>query len=133
MKMKNMNIEKYRFMKIKSLIISLIAILMITSCEKMIEVDQPDIIEQEQAFSDANSIRLSIIGIYGLMSDLVEPLFLAGEVRADLVTANKSADADIKEFSNSSFSASNKYISPKPFYTIINNTSWRFRNLFLPL
>lgn len=97
--------------------------MLVTSCEKMIDVDQPDIIEQDQAFSDKNSIRLSIIGIYGLMSDLVETMFLAGEVRADLVIANKSADPDIKEFSNNSFSGSNPYISPKPFYNIINNTN----------
>ena len=118
-----LNKEKYSFMKIKTFIISLISLMIITACEKMIDVDQPDIIEQEQAFSDQNSVRLSMIGIYGLMSDLVEPLFLAGEVRADLVVANKSAESDIKEFSNNSFSASNPYVSPKPFYNIINNTN----------
>ena len=98
-------------------------LLSLTSCEDWIEVDQPDIIEQEQAFSDKNSTRLAMLGLYGLMTDLVEPMFLAGEVRADLVTATKSADAYIKEFSNNSFSASNPYISPKPFYTLINNTN----------
>ena len=91
MKMKNLNRVSnninYRLMKIKIYILSLIALLMIASCEKMFEVDQPDIIEQDQAFSDKNSTRLSLIGIYGLMAELVEPMFLAGEVRADLVIA----------------------------------------------
>lgn len=94
-----------------------------TSCEEWIYIDQPDIIEQQQAFSDKNSTRLAMLGLYGLMADLTEPLFLAGEVRADLVVATKSADAYIKEFSNNSFSASNPYISPKPFYSLINNTN----------
>ncbi|UCH14096.1 MAG: RagB/SusD family nutrient uptake outer membrane protein [Bacteroidales bacterium] len=110
-------------MKIKTYILGLIALLTTASCEKMFEVDQPDIIEQDQAFSDKNSTRLSLIGIYGLMAELVEPMFLAGEVRADLVIANKSADPYIKEYSNNSFSSSNPYSSPKPFYTIINNTN----------
>lgn len=95
----------------------------LSSCEKMIDVDQPDIIEQEQAFDDKNTSRLSLLGLYGYMTDLVEPMFLAGEVRADLTIAAKSADAYIKEFSNNSFSASNPYISPKPYYTIINNAN----------
>jgi len=60
-------------------------LLMFTSCEDFIDVDQPDIIEQEQAFDDNNSTRLALIGLYGLMTELVEPMFLAGEVRADLV------------------------------------------------
>lgn len=98
-------------------------LLMFTSCEDFIDVDQPDIIEQEQAFDDNNSTRLALIGLYGLMTELVEPMFLAGEVRADLVISTKSADAFISEFSNNSFSASNPYISPKPFYAIINNAN----------
>lgn len=124
MKVKQQNIKsiKHGLMKLR-VFIPIMAILVITSCEGIIEIDQPDIIEQNQAFSDKNSTRLSMIGLYGLMSDMVEPLFLAGEVRADLVTAQKSADAYIKEFSNNSFSASNPYISPKPFYTLINNTN----------
>ena len=125
MKMKKLNKVNnsinYRLMKMKTFILSLIALLMIISCEKLIEVDQPDIIEQDQAFSDKNSIRLSLIGIYGLMAELVEPMFLAGEVRADLVIANKSANPYIKEYSNNIFSASNPYNSPKTFYSIINN------------
>ena len=98
-------------------------LILCTSCEEWIAIDQPDIIEKEQAFNDKNSTRLAMIGLYGLMADLTEPLFLAGEVRADLVVATKSADAYIKEFSNNSFSASNPYISPKPFYSLINNTN----------
>jgi starch-binding outer membrane protein, SusD/RagB family len=112
-------------MKYHSLIIIGLSwmLILFASCEEWIEVDQPDIIEQEQAFNDKNSTRLAMLGLYGLMADLVEPLFLAGEVRADLVVATKSADAYIKEFSNNSFSASNPYISPKPFYNLINNTN----------
>ena len=110
-------------MKTGSVILGLIALMLISSCEGLIEVDQPDIIEQNQAFSDKNSTRLAILGIYGLMADLVEPMFLAGEVRADLVTSTKSANTYIKEFSNNTFSASNPYISPRPFYTIINNVN----------
>lgn len=117
------NRTKYRLMKLRALICGMFVIFTFVSCENFINVDQPDIIEQEQAFNDKNSTRLSINGIYGLMTDLVEPMFLAGEVRADLVVANKSAYSDIKEFSNNSFSASNAYISPKPFYSIINNTN----------
>ncbi|MBN2698248.1 MAG: RagB/SusD family nutrient uptake outer membrane protein [Bacteroidales bacterium] len=110
-------------MKIQIIISALLALLIIPSCEKFIDVDQPDIIEQEQAFSDKNSTRLSMIGLYGLMAELVEPMFLAGEVRADLVIAGQSANSYIKEFSNNTFSASNPYISPKPFYTLINNVN----------
>ena len=127
MKMKNINSAnnsiKHRLMKINTLILSLIAILMIISCEKLVDVDQPDIIEQDQVFADKNSTRLSLIGIYGLMAELVEPLFLAGEVRADLVIANKSADPYIKEYSNNSFSSTNPYNSPNPFYAVINNVN----------
>ena len=122
MDLKNKSI-KFSQMKNTVFFLSLVILLIVSSCEKMIDVDQPDTIEQNQAFTDKNSISLSILGIYSLMTDLVEPMFLAGEVRADLVVSSKSAGTYIKEFSNNSFSASNPYISPKPFYTIINNTN----------
>jgi hypothetical protein len=120
MKMKNMNIAKK---SILALIPGLLAVLIVTSCEKLVDVDQPDIIEQDQAFGDANSTRLSMLGIYGLMAELVEPLFLAGEVRADLAIAGGSADPYIQEYSNNSFSSSNPYNSPRPFYAVINNVN----------
>ena len=87
-------------MSIKTVVIFCFAamLLVFTGCEKIINIDQPDIIEEEQAFKDDNSTRLAMLGFYGLMTELVEPLFLAGEVRADLVTATKSADSYIKEF-----------------------------------
>ncbi len=110
-------------MRTKVIIFSALSMLLLSSCEGLINVDQPDVIEQYQAFDDPNSTRLSMIGLYGLMTDLVEPLFLAGEVRADLSVATNSADNYIKEYSNNSFSASNPYISPKPFYTLINNVN----------
>lgn len=119
-------------MKSRIFIYSLIFVGLLTSCDSWINVDQPDVIEQEQAFDDPNSARLSMIGLYGLMADMVEPLFLAGEVRADLTIATKSAETFIKEYSNNSFSASNPYISPKPFYTLINNANdfiYEFENL----
>ena len=112
-------------MKLRTgIIIALSTMLLIfTSCEDFLDIDQPDIIEQEQAFDDKNSTRLALIGLYGLMTDLVEPMFLAGELRADLVSSTKSADTYIKEFNNHSYSASNPYVSTKPFYALINNTN----------
>ena len=122
MDQKNKSI-KFTRMKTYLLFLGLTSILIVTSCEKFINVDQPDVIEKDHEFKDKNSIRLSILGLYGLMTDLVEPMFLAGEVRADLVVANKSAGTYIKEYGNNSYSVSNPYISPKPYYTLINNTN----------
>ena len=127
MKMKNMNEVnnsiKHWMIKTISLILGLLLVVIMISCEKLLDLDQPDIIEQDQAFSDYNSTRLSLIGIYGLMAELTEPLFLAGEVRADLVVTTNSANPYIKEYSNNNFSSSNPYNSPRPFYAVINNVN----------
>lgn len=102
--------------------ISAIATCMV-SCENFLDIDQPDIVEKEQNFQDFQSIQSSVIGIYSTFAETVEPLFLAGEVRADLVNTTENASSSIREFENNSFSSSNNYISARPFYNIIVNSN----------
>lgn len=120
-----MQLIKSLKMKLQKNIIpyALFIVLAFVSCEKFINIDQPDIIEPEQAFSDDQSVRSAVIGVYGLLANLAEPLYLAGEVRADLITTTEFASAHIKEFNFNSFSSSNKYISAAPYYRVVNTVN----------
>jgi hypothetical protein len=98
-----------------------IAAIMMASCESFLDLDQPDIVEKEQNFKDAQTVRSSVMGIYSVIAETVEQTFLAGEVRADLATATDGASYYIKEFSNNNVSSSNPYASPRKFYEAVVN------------
>ena len=110
-------------MKKYVLLLILPILFVMASCEDFIEIDQPDVVEQDQNFEDLQTVRSSIMGIYSVFAGTVESQFLAGEVRADLVNATPGANYFIREFNTSSFSPSNPYISPKPYYKIIVNAN----------
>jgi len=110
-------------MKKYILLLILPILFVMASCEDFIDVDQPDVVEQDQNFEDLQTVRSSLMGIYSVFAGTVENQFLAGEVRADLVNATPGANYFIREFNTSSFSPSNPYISPKPYYKIIVNAN----------
>ena len=108
----------------KSIIYLIIPVLsFLGACKDFIDIDQPDIVEQEQNFQDLQTVRSSVMGIYSIFAQNVESQFLAGEVRADLVNATNGASYYIREFNSSDFSPSNPYISPRPYYKIITNVN----------
>jgi len=110
-------------MKKYILLMILPALVLMVSCEDYLEIDQPDVVEQGQNFQDLQTVRSSIMGIYSIFASTVESQFLAGEVRADLVNATQGANFYISEFNSSSFSSTNPYISPRPYYKIIVNAN----------
>ena len=98
----------------------LLAGTMVTSCEKFLNPDQDLEITRDKLFTDWYEYRSVEMGLYGLQQQLVEQLFVLGELRADLVDITPSASADMVEVYNFNVSKTNEYASPTNLFKLIS-------------
>lgn len=89
-------------------------------CDDILDVDQPDIVEDDNAFQSYNEGLVTIIGCYQGLQEAVDQLFLLGNLRSDLMLANDNAPAYFRELSDGIYSSSNPYLDSSPFYKIVN-------------
>jgi tetratricopeptide (TPR) repeat protein len=94
-----------------------------SSCEEFFNPDQEITITEDEAYTDWYEYRSAILGLYALQQDLVEQLVVLGELRGDLLTVTKNADADLMEIYNFNVSKNNKYASPDNFFRLIAATN----------
>lgn len=104
-------------------------ILIFTSCEDFLEVDQPDIVENKDAFQRYNDGLVTLIGCYQGLQDAVDQIFLLANLRSDLMLTNDNAPFYFKELSDGIYSTENPYLDPSPFYKIVNQTNDIIANL----
>jgi hypothetical protein len=71
-------------------------------------------------YTDWYEYRSAAMGLYGLQQKLVEQMLLLGELRGDLLSVTKNADADMIEINNFNVSKKNKYASPTNFFKLIS-------------
>jgi starch-binding outer membrane protein, SusD/RagB family len=95
----------------------------ISSCEKFLNPAQELNITEDMLFDDWYEYRSVEMGMYGLQQELVEQLFLLGELRADLVDITGAATADMVELRNFNISKSNEYVSPANLFKLISATN----------
>lgn len=101
----------------------LIGTFMFSSCQDMLNADS-DRVEYEYNDWSANDSVFSVLGILKSVQGIADRHILLNELRADLVVpSNTEAVVDIQELCNSNFtnSETNKYLSVKDYYTVINN------------
>ncbi len=91
-----------------------------SSCEKFLNPEQELNITEDKLFDDWYEYRSIAMGMYGLQQQLVEQLFILGELRADLVEVTANASADMFEVQNFNVSKTNKYASPTNLFKLIN-------------
>ncbi|MFV0593839.1 MAG: RagB/SusD family nutrient uptake outer membrane protein [Draconibacterium sp.] len=110
-------------MKKIQLYITAFILLLAVGCDNFLDVDQPDVVEDENAFKTYNEGLVAIIGCYQGIQEAVDQLFLLANLRTDLILPNDNAPAYFKELSEGIYSASNPYLDASPFYRIINQTN----------
>jgi hypothetical protein len=100
--------------------LTLVAGMLMFSCEKFLNPDQELHITEDKLFTDWYEYRSVEMGLYGLQQKLVEQLFILGELRADLVGITSSASADMVEVHNFNISKTNEYASPTNLFKLIS-------------
>ncbi|MCF8226844.1 MAG: RagB/SusD family nutrient uptake outer membrane protein [Bacteroidales bacterium] len=109
-----------RIIKTTALLIGLASSLfLISSCEKLLNPEQTLKITEDRLYGDWYEYRSIAMGMYGLQQNLVEQLFLLGELRGDLLNITENAEADMVEIYNFNISKSNKYANPQNFFRLI--------------
>jgi len=94
--------------------------LVVVSCDKFLNPKQELHITKDKLFTDWYEYRSVEMGLYGLQQNLVEQLFILGELRADLVEITPSASADMVEVYNFNISKTNEYASPTNLFKLIS-------------
>lgn len=90
-----------------------------TSCKKYLTVQPQGSIAEDQAFKAAPDAITAVNGLYSLMLPLADQIFVAGELRGDLVSDARGADQWIKEFTDNRVTASNPYCDYSKFYKLV--------------
>ena len=114
----------------KLFILLIVSALFITvGCDSLLDIDQPDIVEDENAYKTYNEGLVSVIGSYQGLQEMVEQIFLLENVRTDLILVNDNAPLYLKELSNGVYSKDNPYLDSSPFYKVVNQTNSVLDNL----
>lgn len=110
---------KMMIMHNRWLLLLLISLVMMSSCEEFFNPEQDILVEEEDIFNDWYEYRAVAMGMYGLQQNLAEQLFVLGELRGDLVNITENAEADLVEIYNFNPSRENKYATPVHFFKLI--------------
>lgn len=95
------------------------SMVLLPACSDFLNPDQDLDVTREQLYDDWYEYRSVAMGLYGLQQKLAEQLVVLGELRGDLLTITRNADADLTEIYNFQPSKTNKYASPTNFYKLI--------------
>ena len=97
----------------------ILLIFWVSSCEKFLTPDQLNIAKTNEIFQEWDEYRSAGLGLYALQQDLVDQLFILGEVRADMLKLTQNATSELEEVANFEFNPDNEFINPKGFYRLI--------------
>ena len=111
--------EKYK----APIITFFLAILLLASCKDFFDPEQKLVINEDKLYIDWYEYRSVAMGMYSVQQELVEQLFILGELRGDLVTITENADEDMVEIYNFNISKDNVYASPTNFFKLISVTN----------
>ncbi|SFE96596.1 Starch-binding associating with outer membrane [Chitinophaga sp. CF118] len=107
-------------MKYKLLL--LIVIFLTPSCSKWLDVKPQDGIIRDNYWQNKEQLKAAVIGCYSSLLDneLVENLFVWGELRADMVTSTLNTSIDEVNIMQANILSSNSYTSWASVYRTIN-------------
>ncbi len=128
-----MNRLKYLFSGSKLLAFGCVcccfAVASLTSCDDMLDMGNDDVLYADKNhLTEANDTVNSFVGILAQLQKIAVRTNLFGELRADLVTVEPTADADLKAISNFEVSDDNAYNRPRDYYAVINNCNYFLAN-----
>jgi tetratricopeptide (TPR) repeat protein len=112
-------------MKLRNIILQVCCLtgvlILIISCERMLDLPNDSLLPEEKAFVDEFSARSSVIGVYALLQDVAQQLIILGELQGDLLTVTENADNDLRQLNEHTVDEFNIYADPTGFFRIIVN------------
>jgi hypothetical protein len=105
-------------MKVKILLIGLSIIF--SGCQKFFNVENSTSLKATDYYTSADDPISVINGLYTLVQDLVDPLWILGESQGDLVLPARGANSDMYDIAMLRANSTNSYTDPAPFYRLIN-------------
>jgi hypothetical protein len=111
---------------------TIFAILLVTSCEDMLDADQSDVLPYEKNYQNSFDSRSVALGILGLFQQtLADQYVLLGELRADLLDVTGNANKYMRQLSTHQVDSANPYTSPRNFYRIILSCNDALKNMLI--
>ena len=90
------------------------------SCEPFFNVENSSSLKAEDYYKSADDPISVINGLYALLQELVDPLWVLGEAQGDLVLPARGASTDMYDIAMHRANSTNSYTDPTPFYRLIN-------------
>ncbi len=103
----------------KLILLAIILSISFSSCERFFDPEQDLIVKEEDMFAEWFDYRSAEMGLYSLMQDLVDQIWVLGELRGDLLMVTDNASPDLVNVCNFNITRDNKYASPTNFYRLI--------------
>ncbi len=99
------------------------------ACTDFLNPDQEDIMLEEDNFETSYDVLASVLGIYQSFQEAVDIIFLANDLRSDLVNTTSNAPIEFREIEESLLDPTNEYLSPRHFYKVISMSNEVIANL----
>ncbi len=100
-----------------------------TACDDMLDMGNSDVLYADNNhLTEANDSVNSYVGILAQLQKIAVRTNLFGELRADLVSVESTADADLKAISTFTVDDDNAYNAPRDYYAVINNCNYFLAN-----
>lgn len=113
--------KKFERMKTKTIYIFLITLVItFNSCENYLDVKPTGNVLSEKNYTTKDDAISAINGLYGLMQDLVDPIWLMGETQGDLVVPARGADRYLYDICTHQATPDNPYTDYTKFYRLVN-------------
>lgn len=94
-----------------------------------IEPESKDYVFEEDYFKNYHDANAALQGAYAGLQQLVDPMFVLGEARADLVKPGPGVSEEVLQVFEHRISPNNRYTDWSPYYDLINRTNWVLKNL----
>ncbi|RXK86289.1 RagB/SusD family nutrient uptake outer membrane protein [Filimonas effusa] len=120
-------------MLVKNIILSLLLLLVFSSCRKTLEVLPETTLDESQVYRNVYDADAAVIGIYGQLSGLARQYVVLNELRGDLLTVTSNADTSLQQIAGHRVSSGNPYADPRPFYKVILNCNDVLKNFDIML
>ncbi len=106
---------------IQSLII-LSSIVLVSSCDKWLDVQPEDGVVRERYWKTKEEVRAAVLGCYSQMLDskMMQQYFVWGELRAEMAMPASAANSDLVALNTGEITPTNTYTDWASFYKVIN-------------
>ena len=105
-------------------------VLTLGSCDKMMDIQSSTVeFESDNQLNSANDSVYTMLGILKSMQSVADQTVLLGELRGDLVNVNANTSSELQAVANSTATTDNSYLSPKGYYSVINNCNYYLNHI----